>query len=590
MFRIIKKLNVFLSVKQRSAFYGLIFLMVFSAFLEIIGIGMIPIFISAVLDFELLNNYLVKLNISSLNFITQINQDDLLLYMSIFVLSLFLFKNLFLMLVHYLQSYFSYKVIITNSSKIYKNYLFSDFSFHLNRNSSALIKNISNEINISVSFISTVLFLLREVIIFTLICFLLLINSPLSFSFVSLFFLFFLFSFYQLLKKKVSTSGEKFFKSRDRLIFTIQQSLGFIKEITLLNKRNIFYNYFKKHLYITEYQNVFLGIINKVPRLTFEILAVLICLLIVNFLFKNSKNEILPILTLYGVSLVRLIPSYAQISSGIMSIRFFKSSFDLICDELSLSYSTDMNLKKNINQNFLYDVNKTINIKNLSFSYEGKKDVLKDINLSFNTGQAIGIVGSSGSGKTTLGDLIMGLYTPEKGSITLDGLDIKECASQWREMLGYVPQEVFILDGSIKTNIAVEYDEKKIDMDRLNKAVKFSNCEEYINELPNKIDTEVGERGIRLSGGQRQRIGIARALYKDPQIILFDEATSSLDTKNEEEIIKSIIGLKKDKTLICISHKLSNLKNMDKIISLKNGSIDKVGNAEEMLLYLKKIQ
>ena len=131
---------------------------------------------------------------------------------------------------------------------------------------------------------------------------------------------------------------------------------------------------------------------------------------------------------------------------------------------------------------------------------------------------------------------------------------------------------------------------KKIDMDRLNKAVKFSNCEEYINELPNKIDTEVGERGIRLSGGQRQRIGIARALYKDPQIILFDEATSSLDTKNEEEIIKSIIGLKKDKTLICISHKLSNLKNMDKIISLKNGSIDKVGNAEEMLLYLKKIQ
>jgi ATP-binding cassette subfamily C protein len=590
MFRIIKKLNVFLSVKQRSAFYGLIFLMVFSAFLEIIGIGMIPIFISAVLDFELLNNYLVKLNISSLNFITQINQDDLLLYMSIFVLSLFLFKNLFLMLVHYLQSYFSYKVIITNSSKIYKNYLFSDFSFHLNRNSSALIKNISNEINISVSFISTVLFLLREVIIFTLICFLLLINSPLSFSFVSLFFLFFLFLFYQLLKKKVSTSGEKFFKSRDRLIFTIQQSLGFIKEITLLNKRNIFYNYFKKHLYITEYQNVFLGIINKVPRLTFEILAVLICLLIVNFLFKNSKNEILPILTLYGVSLVRLIPSYAQISSGIMSIRFFKSSFDLICDELSLSYSTDMNLKKNINQNFLYDVNKTINIKNLSFSYEGKKDVLKDINLSFNTGQAIGIVGSSGSGKTTLGDLIMGLYTPEKGSITLDGLDIKECASQWREMLGYVPQEVFILDGSIKTNIAVEYDEKKIDMDRLNKAVKFSNCEEYINELPNKIDTEVGERGIRLSGGQRQRIGIARALYKDPQIILFDEATSSLDTKNEEEIIKSIIGLKKDKTLICIINKLSILKNLYKIISFKNGSIDKVGNAEEMLLYLKKIQ
>ena len=591
MLNIIKKLNFFLTGKQKPAFFSLILLMAISAFLEIIGIGMIPIFVAVVLDFDLLNNYLTELNISSLNFIIKINQEDLLIYMSIFVLLLFLFKNLFLMFVHYFQNYFSYKLVTENSSKIYRRYLFSDFSFHASRNSAALIKNITTEVNLSVTFLSSILYLLRELIIFILICYLLLINSPLSFSFISVFFLFVLILFYQLLKKKVSKSGKKYYEARDKLIFTIQQSLGFIKEITLLNKRDMFKDYFKKNLYITEYQNVFLSIINKVPRLTFEFLAVLICLLIVNFFFKNSRNELLPILTLYGISLIRLIPSYAQISSSIMSIRFYKSSFDLICDELRLNESKQINEGNKINKSSLiYELDKKINISNLSFSYDEKKKVLKNVNFSFNTGQAIGIVGSSGSGKTTLGDLIMGLYTPEKGSITLDGLDIKEYPSQWREMLGYVPQEVFILDGSIKTNIAVEYDEKKIDMDRLNKAVKFSNCEEYINELPNKIDTEVGERGIRLSGGQRQRIGIARALYKDPQIILFDEATSSLDTKNEEEIIKSIIGLKKDKTLICISHKLSNLKNMDKIISLKNGSIDKVGNAEEMLLYLKKIQ
>jgi ABC-type multidrug transport system fused ATPase/permease subunit len=591
MLDIIKKLNFFLTGKQKPAFFSLILLMAISAFLEIIGIGMIPIFVSVVLDFDLLNNYLTKLNISPLNFIIKINQEDLLIYMSIFVLLLFLFKNLFLMFVHYFQNYFAYKLVTENSSKIYRRYLFSDFSFHASRNSAALIKNITTEVNLSVTFLSSILYLLRELIIFILICYLLLINSPLSFSFISVFFLFVLILFYQLLKKKVSKSGKKYYEARDKLIFTIQQSLGFIKEITLLNKRDMFKDYFKKNLYITEYQNVFLSIINKVPRLTFEFLAVLICLLIVNFFFKNSRNELLPILTLYGISLIRLIPSYAQISSSIMSIRFYKSSFDLICDELRLNESKQINEGNKINKSSLiYELDKKINISNLSFSYDEKKKVLKNVNFSFNTGQAIGIVGSSGSGKTTLGDLIMGLYTPEKGSITLDGLDIKEYPSQWREMLGYVPQEVFILDGSIKTNIAVEYDEKKIDMDRLNKAVKFSNCEEYINELPNKIDTEVGERGIRLSGGQRQRIGIARALYNDPQIILFDEATSSLDTKNEEEIIKSIIGLKKDKTLICISHKLSNLKNMDKIISLKNGSIDKVGNAEEMLLYLKKIQ
>ena len=589
MFKSIIKLKDFLTVKQIFAFYGLIILMVISALLEIIGLGTIPIFISAVLDFELLQSYLVKLNIYSLDFITQINQDDLLIYMSIFLLTFFLFKNIFLMLVHYLGSYFSYKVSTSISLKIYKKYLFNDFSFHLTRNSSALIKNIATEINISVSYLTSILFLLRELIMFSLICFLLLINSPMSFSYISLLFLFFLFLFYQLLKKKVSVSGEKYFKSRDRLIFTIQQSLGFIKEVILLNKRNIFYDYFKKNIYITEYQNVFLSIINKIPRLMFEILAVLICLLIVNFFFNSSRNEILPILSLYGISLIRLIPSYTQISSNIMSIRFRKLSFELICNELNLSCPSSINKDKNIKQNlFLYNFNKTININNLSFSYEKKKDVLKGINFSFNTGQAIGIVGSSGSGKTTLGDLIMGLYNPDKGLITMDGLDIKEYSLEWREMLGYVPQDVFILDSTIKKNIAVEFDEEKIDMDRLNNAIKLSNCDEYVDELPNKLDTMVGERGIRLSGGQRQRIGIARALYKDPNIILFDEATSSLDSKNEEEIIKSITGLKKNKTLICISHKLSNLKNMDKIVVLKNGLVDRFGNAEDIISYLEK--
>ncbi len=189
-----------------------------------------------------------------------------------------------------------------------------------------------------------------------------------------------------------------------------------------------------------------------------------------------------------------------------------------------------------------------------------KKNVLKDINLNFKTGEAIGIIGSSGSGKTTLGDLLMGLYEPEKGLITYDNKNINKYLSEWRSMIGYVPQDVFILDTNLRNNITVEFDEKSIDHEKLDSAIKMSNCEEYINKLPNKLDTKVGERGIKLSGGQRQRIGIARALYKNPDIILFDEATSNLDSVNEQDIIKSIVGLKNFKTLICISHKLSNLK------------------------------
>ena len=307
------------------------------------------------------------------------------------------------------------------------------------------------------------------------------------------------------------------------------------------------------------------------------------------FFFKNSQNDLLPILTLYGISMIRLIPSYTGISTSIINIKFFKASFDLICKELSLEITKIIYEKSKLyDQDLKYETNKIIKIRNLSFSYKEKNDVLKNISFDFISGQAIGIVGSSGSGKTTLGDLIMGLYKPQDGIISFDDKNINNYPNEWKSMIGYVPQEVFILDASIRNNIAVEFDDRNIDEKRLNNSIKMSNCEEYINQLPDKLDTQVGERGVRLSGGQRQRIGIARALYKDPNIILFDEATSSLDNKNEQEIIHSIMGLKKYKTLICISHKLSNLKNMDKIIVLKNGKMDKIGSAKEIITYLKR--
>ncbi len=585
----LRKFNIFLSLRQKQGFFILTILMSISALLEIIGIGMIPVFVSVVLDYEIFNNYVIKLNLTNFDFLLYMSQEELLIFMSIFILGLFVFKNIFLMSIHYFQALFTCKVTTNNSEKVYNKYLYSDYSFHLDRNSATLIKNISNEINHSVTFLGSILYLLREILIFLMICIILLINSPMSFTYIAGIFLCFLIFFYQLLKKRVSESGKKFYESRGNLVFAIQQSLGFIKEVILLNKRDIFSNHFKKNLQITEQQNIFLNIINKVPRLTFELIAVLICLLIVYFFFESSKNDLLPILTLYGISMIRLIPSYTGISTSIINMRFFKSSFDLICKELSLENSKIIDdVLKPVGHDLEYETNKIIKINNLSFSYKEKNDVLKNINFDFITGQAIGIVGSSGSGKTTLGDLIMGLYKPQSGLITIDEKDISEFPNHWKSMIGYVPQEVFILDANIKNNIAVEFDEKKINLDRLNKAIKLSNCEEFINQLPNKLDTDVGERGVRLSGGQRQRIGIARVLYKDPNIILFDEATSSLDSKNEQEIIKSIVGLKKFKTLICISHKLSNLKNMDKIIALKDGKIEKVGNAKDMISYLEK--
>ncbi len=583
-------LKIFLSKKQSYAFLVLVVLMASSAFFEILGIGSIPIFVAVVLDYEFLRSSIDKYELSSLNFVLNMDQEYLLFVMSIFLLGIFIFKNLFLMLIHYLQSYFSFKVITSNSTRVFKKYIFSNYSFYSNRNSASLIKNIVSEINISSSFLSSILFLFRELLIFSLICILLLLNSPESFFYISFIFIFFLIIFYLSFKNKVTKSGQRFYKARDQLVFTIQQSLGFIKEVILLNKRDLFYRKFEKNLFQTEYQNVFMSIINKVPRLFFEIIAVLICLLIVNYFFKNSRDNMLPLLTLYGVSLIRLIPSYTQISQSIMNIRYYKISFDFICNELKIKETTDE--KKTISKNdykFTYNKNKKIKIKDLSFGYEENKTILNNLNFEFETGQAIGIMGDSGSGKTTFGDLFLGLYHPNEGKIFFDGINIGDFPLEWRKILGYVPQDVFILDSDIKCNIASEFEVEKINLDKLNEAIKFSNCDEFINELPNGIDTKVGENGIKLSGGQRQRIGIARALYNRPKIILFDEATSALDVNNEREIIKSIISLKENKTLICISHKLSNLKNMDKIIIMKKGEIDKIVEAEHIHSYIENV-
>ena len=582
-------IKIYLTYKQRLALFGLVFLMTVSALLEIIGIGIVPLFVAALLDFQLINDYVNKIDIKFLYFLKELSQEELLTYMTIFIIFLFVFKNIFILIVHYLQNYFNYKINCVNSEKLFQKYLFSDYSFHLNRNSSALIKNITNEINHATSFLNSIVFLIRELLIFSLTCILLLINSPSHFIYISVILFIFLITFYILIKKRVETSGKKFYQSREKLFFTIQQSLGFIKEIILLNKKNIFFNAYKKHLYSTEFQNVFLNTVNKVPRVTFELLAVFIILLIVYYFFDNSRNQLLPMLSLYAIALIRLIPSYSQISTSILKLKFFKYPFEEICKELKHAKNTQTKegYKDDLNE-IVYEKNKKIEIKNLNFSYENSGEILKDVDFSFLSGEAVGIVGSSGSGKTTLGDIIMGLYNPTNGHVLFDNKNIRQNLKTWNNIIGYVPQDVFILDATIKHNIAIEFDDELIDNNKLENAISLSNCKEFVSKLTDGLNTNVGERGVKLSGGQRQRIGIARALYKEPSIILFDEATSSLDEKNEREIINSIINLKGKKTLICISHKLSNLKQMDKLIFIENKNIQKIGKPEEIIKFLQK--
>ena len=265
----------------------------------------------------------------------------------------------------------------------------------------------------------------------------------------------------------------------------------------------------------------------------------------------------------------RMIPSVNRILSSLQQMKYYSSTVNKIHNELT----KNKEFRKN-NSNLEPCLISQIDIENLSFRYDPEKNfVLDDINLKIKKGETIGIVGESGSGKSSLVDLVNGLLKPSNGVIKIDGQDIQNNLPQWQKNIGYVGQEIFLLDTTIKKNVAFEFDENKIDEPKVRGVIKVAQLESFVNELPLGINTKVGERGIQLSGGQKQRIGIARALYNDPDFLIFDEATASLDDKTEKEVMKSIYTLKGEKTLIIVAHRTSTLSNCDKVYEINNGKI-----------------
>jgi ABC-type multidrug transport system fused ATPase/permease subunit len=280
---------------------------------------------------------------------------------------------------------------------------------------------------------------------------------------------------------------------------------------------------------------------------------------------------------LYALAAYKIIPSVQQIFFSVSRIKFSEQALNSLHKELDLT-SNIKNDDTNKNSEYL-DFNKSIKLENISFAYKNDKQILRNINLLIPSNSKIGIVGTTGGGKSTLVDIIMGLLNPNSGKILIDGkiLDISN-SQAWKKNIGYVPQQIYLSDNSIKNNIAFGVNDEDIDLEKIKYVSKLSNIDEYIEKLPNKYDTLVGERGVRLSGGEIQRIAIARAMYRQPKILILDEATSSVDNSTEKLIINAIENqITKNLTVIHIAHRLQSLKNCEKIYILDQGEIKQEG-------------
>lgn len=581
MISLFKKLIEIIPAKDKFKLFVLFCMMVLAGFLEALSIGIIAGFVAVVAN----PNILFEIEILSplFEFLGVESSRDVLVFGSIFLIFVFLLKNAYLVFYKYVKARFIYHRYQSISNQLFKIYMQVPYSFHLRRNSADLVRNVTHETqSLASNIMMPVLQIATEIVMSLIIVTVLFVVEPV----VTLFALIFLgglsFFFLQKTKKKIKKYGKAALEERRNVIKTVNEGVGGLKEAIIMNRQSWFVSKFEKSIKTLSQAQIFKQTTKHIARPIIETMAVVGMLLIALFLLDKgySIGHLASILALFALSIQRLLPAVHKIVENYTSLRYHAYALDPIYEDLTgfKEYLKEKNEKERIH------LKEKIEVKNLTYSYpQTKEKVLKNISLSVPHGSAVGFVGATGSGKTTLIDLILGLLEPTEGKILVDGKDVKDDVTSWQKNIGYIPQFIYLSDDTIRNNIAFGLEKEDIEEEKLRKAVKAAQLEEFIERLPQGIDTLIGERGVRLSGGQRQRIGIARALYNNPEVLVMDEATSSLDNITEKFVIESIERLKKERTVVIIAHRLKTVKSCDKLYLMKGGEIIEEGKYEELL-------
>ena len=584
----IKKIKFFLNKKQRTYIAFLFVGILVSAIFEMIGVGSIPIFINLLLKPDQLISYLPENNLT--NFFIAQNHLTQILLSAFFLLLIFVFKNLFLFFTIYLQARIFKNINIENSKRLFQAYVQSPYYLHLSRNPAATGRNVTNEVGLSSRYIECLLYVAREVLVIVAIFILLLLTDPITVLIVLSVVGLFAITFHFILKNKITSLSKLAQFHRGQQLQLVNQVFGAIKDTIILNRELYFTNKFRDNTAGAQRYVLFSTIINKLPRLFLEILGVIIILLVTVLFVVNdrSMDTMIPTLGLLGAATIRMLPSFNTIASQLASMRGSYVSFDLVVKEL-IKLEKYVNKKNNFKINKLVTkdiLNKSIELKNITFKYpDTEKEILKKLSLKILPGSSVGIIGATGSGKSTLVDIILGLLPPSDGQVLVDGnnINIDNNHLAWQSQIGYIPQDIYLIDDTIKRNIAFGIDDHEIREEDIERAIKLAQLSKFVSDLPLQLNTIIGNRGIRLSGGQRQRIGIARALYRKSKILVFDEATSSLDIETEKAIVDCIENLDGKVTLIVITHRLQTLKNFKNIYFIKQGLITDHGSYKEII-------
>ena len=568
-------INKILYKKEILKLYIYLFFSLIVGILEIIGLGIIPALFSVLVDENILINKF-DFSITIQNFIISfLKIENFLLILCIGTILFYLFKSVIIFLFYYFDAKLINNLKVSLSSRLFKIYLNKDYLFHSINDPIILGRNISSEVNISVFHIKSFLIIIKEIIQLILI-FLLLLFASFKTTLV-IFFTFFVlgFIYLKIFKGKIKRKSEIAFFERGLKSKIINQILNAIIEVKLYNRENFIIKKFTNSIKKEFKSTMFLEIINKIPRIFIEVLIVSVVCLTLLMTIKLGYNIeiIISFIALYFLAALRAYPSINSILLQNVALINSKVSIDKLTSEFENSSSFKKTYEDNqINQSGL-KFNDMINFKDVSFAYPGRSQILKNINLTIPKNSIIGFKGETGSGKSTIVKLLMKLLVPTGGSIEIDGINLKNLGKNWQTKIGYIPQNFYILDDTILENIIFSEEESKVDMEKLNKILKLCILDDVVRNLPNKLNTIVGPSGKQLSGGQAQRLAIARALYQDKEILIFDEATNSLDEKTESQILENIHNLKINKTIIIISHNNKTLERCDKSYKIEDSHL-----------------
>lgn len=537
--------------------------------LEMLGATLIIPVLACVLN---INKYLDSSLVQFLIYIFKIDDYRDLIYLALVTLILvYLIKAMYLNWLSLIQAKYVFNLQANISCRLFSLYVIQPFSFHLQRNSAYLIRNVTTETQqlVESAFLPLMLIINEAIVIAGLIILMILI-TPIKAMILLCTILLGVLTVQLLTKNLLFKLGHIRQANEGLKIKAAQEGLGGIKEIKLLGREKDVLKKFAMFVNSVAIASAKRYSVQQYPRIWIEFLGVaaLISLIILDLLKGMNAVDIIPDVAFIGMISFRMLPSCNRLVSAIQSINFSLPVIMLVKEELKLEGSNSTFCYKNFN-NF----SKEIKLNDVSFYYEINRPIINHVFLDIKKGQKIGIIGTSGAGKSTFVDLILGLHVPKTGTIKVDGLDIAGNLRGWQAILGYVPQSIYLSDDTLKSNVAFGVPDSDINIDDVLYALKLAHLDNYVSELSEGIETILGERGVRLSGGQRQRIGIARALYRRPKLLVLDEATSALDTEIEKEVMKSIYSLDDSITIIIVAHRLSTLDGCDKIITLSNGNL-----------------